>query len=171
MGGDDNLISGRYSQRFERELDRGCARADPDTVFRLAVVGELLLEAREFLAENVLGRRNGGEYRRVDLSLDRSVLQVQIDQRETWLGTCDEDPRSGIDEGVGVYTRRTQGSESVRAGFPTTTLSGSTSCMTTAPAPTRALRPIRIPPPITAPDPSVAPCSTVVERSRQSPST
>ena len=45
------------------------------------------------------------------------------------------------------------------AGLPTTTVSGATSRVTTAPAPTSAWAPTRIPPRITAPDPTRAPSS------------
>lgn len=57
-----------------------------------------------------------------------------------------------------------------RAGTPATTVPGSTSRVTAAPAPTSAPAPIRTPPSTTAPEPMLAPRSTTVRRSSQSSS-
>jgi glycosyltransferase involved in cell wall biosynthesis len=59
---------------------------------------------------------------------------------------------------------------SVRAGTPTTVSPGSTSVVTTAPAPTNAPAPMRTPPSTVAPEPRLAPRSTTVSRSSQSSS-
>jgi glycosyltransferase involved in cell wall biosynthesis len=57
-----------------------------------------------------------------------------------------------------------------RAGTPATVSPGSTSLVTTAPAPTSAPAPIRTPPSTVAPDPMLAPRSTTVSSSSQSSS-
>lgn len=60
--------------------------ADADAVPHPAIRGELLLETREFLAKDVLARRDHAEQRFVDLRLDRPILPLEIDERQIQLG-------------------------------------------------------------------------------------
>jgi hypothetical protein len=62
----DHLVARPDAERLEGEVERSGAGAYPDAVTRLAVRGELLLELRDLLAEDVLRRRHGREERIVD---------------------------------------------------------------------------------------------------------
>src|SRR5439155_25799258 len=95
-----------------------------------------------------------------DTLLSRPALQLRRERRR--------DPRRQQDRGRLAGLRDlplTQPSRSssagtsriTRAGFPTTTVRGSTSFVTTAPAPTNASSPISIPGQSTAPPPTRAP--------------
>ena len=82
FGGNDHLVSLRDSESLERKLERRRAGATPMQWRVPQYVGELLLEERDLLPEDVARGGDRPQQRRVDLVLDREVLALEIQQRE-----------------------------------------------------------------------------------------
>src|SRR5207249_11771135 len=80
--GRDDLVPLADSKRLEAEMERGRPRADADALARAAVPGELLLEGRDVVAEDVRARGGSRQERLLELRADRLVLAAKIDERD-----------------------------------------------------------------------------------------
>src|SRR4051794_28019129 len=78
MRGDDHLVAGLDPGRERADGERGSARRDPHAVARAAVGGELLLEARDLLAEDERAGAQDALESGMQLSRDRLVLTSEV---------------------------------------------------------------------------------------------
>ena len=104
------------------------------------------------------------------LPRDRAPPHLRLRGWAVWEGPSDRTNGSGSRLGRTGLVSRVTAARRRRAGTPATTLPGSTSRVTTAPAPTSAPAPIATPPSTTAPEPIDAPRSTTVRSSSSRPS-